>query len=208
MSSATLTDADRRSGKAHAASSNADTGEAARTGAPGMLFLLGALVVACVAVVLLRGTPAPGLVLVALTILAAGLTGAAVYRTLAPLASAEADEDRAPLLAGRTRAALERDKALTLRAIKELEFDRAMGKVAEADFVEMHERLRRRAIRLMRQLEGAGVYRRLIERDVEEHLAKLPETAGGACGSCGAANDADARFCKMCGSPLTEGGAA
>ena len=34
----------------------------------------------------------------------------------------------------RTRAALEREKMLTLRAIKELEFDRAMGKMSEEDF--------------------------------------------------------------------------
>ena len=41
------------------------------------------------------------------------------------------------MLGGRTRAALEREKALVLRSIKELEFDRAMGKVSEKDFAEM-----------------------------------------------------------------------
>ena len=41
------------------------------------------------------------------------------------------DDDR------RQRVALERDKALTLRAIKELEFDHAMGKVSDNDFAEM-----------------------------------------------------------------------
>ena len=54
----------------------------------------------------------------------------------------------------RTRAALEREKALALRSLKELEFDRAMGKVSEADFAEVAERLRARAMRVMQQLDG------------------------------------------------------
>ena len=49
------------------------------------------------------------------------------------------------MLGGRTRAALEREKTLSLRSIKELEFDRAMGKVSEKDFAEMGARLRARA---------------------------------------------------------------
>ena len=40
---------------------------------------------------------------------------------------------------------LERDKALVLRSIKELEFDRAMGKVGDADFAEVSAGLRARA---------------------------------------------------------------
>jgi len=68
----------------------------------------------------------------------------------------------APLVAGRTRrrrvgaatrAALLAEKALALRTIKELEFDRAMGKVSEADFTEMAGRLRARALRVMQQIE-------------------------------------------------------
>ena len=45
----------------------------------------------------------------------------------------------------RTRVALEREKLLTLRAIKELEFDRAMRKLSDEDFQEMSGRLRARA---------------------------------------------------------------
>ncbi len=37
---------------------------------------------------------------------------------------------------------MEREKALVLRSIKELEFDRAMGKVSPRDFDEMSTRLR------------------------------------------------------------------
>jgi len=53
----------------------------------------------------------------------------------------------------RTRVALEREKLLTLRSIKELEFDRAMGRLSDEDWNEMSGRLRARAARLMRQLD-------------------------------------------------------
>ena len=67
---------------------------------------------------------------------------------------------------GRTRAALEREKALVLRSIKELEFDFAMGKVSQADFDEMGGRLRRRAMGLIVQLDASTGYREQIEREI------------------------------------------
>ena len=161
----------------------------------GPFFLIIALSVSIVAFLLLRGQPLAALALIAITLVGAGLTAAAVYRTVAPLGSELADDTS--LVGGRTRAALERDKALTLRAIKELEFDRAMGKVSDADFAEMRDRLRARAVRLMTQLDGAAMYRAQIERDVVG--ASGADGASGACVACGTGNDGDARFCKRCG---------
>lgn len=152
------------------------------------------------------------IVLLALTVCAAGYAGYTVYRTLNPLVSTDVGED-AVMLGGRTRAALERDKGLVLRAIKELEFDHAMGKVADGDFADMRDRLRQRAMRLMRQLDGAVAYRAAIERDLATRLPAAPVTpadatqaaapaAGVFCTQCGARAEPDARFCKMCGRPL------
>ena len=70
----------------------------------------------------------------------------------------------------RTRVALEREKMLTLRSIKELEFDRAMGKLSDADWQEMSGRLRARAARLMRQLDAGAGYRDQIERDLAKRI--------------------------------------
>ena len=114
-------------------------------------------------------------------------------------------------LSERMRSTLEREKALTLRSIKELEFDRAMGKVSAKDFDEMAGRLRTRAIGLMKQLDhdDAG-FRALIERDLQTRLAERPAprpktaTTLGACAGCGTTNDADAIFCKRCGRKLPE----
>ena len=71
----------------------------------------------------------------------------------------------------RARAAMEREKALVLRSIKELEFDRAMGKVSPRDFDEMSTRLRTRAMMLIKQAdEGGAGYRELIERELSARL--------------------------------------
>jgi hypothetical protein len=166
--------------------------------AVGPFFLIAALSVAIVAFLLLRGQPLAALALVALTLVGAGLAAAAVYRTVAPLALEDVGEP--VMLAGRTRAALERDKALTLRAIKELEFDQAMGKVSNDDYVEMRDRLRARAVRLMAQLDGAALYRTQIEKDLQA-MATTTRTSP-ECAACGTRNDGDARFCMSCGAAL------
>src|SRR5215470_14237599 len=93
------------------------------------------------------------------------VVGLAVLRTVRPLVFG--DEDRTVMIGQRTRAALEREKMLVLRSIKEMEFDRAMGKLSDADWQEMSSRLRSRATGLMRQLDDGG-YRGQIERDLEK----------------------------------------
>ena len=163
------------------------------------IFLGAGLALALGAIVLLRGQNPASVSLVALTLLAAGLAGVALFRVLAPF-TGDAPAG-SPLIGGRRRAALERDKALTLRSIKELEFDRAMGKVSEADFIEMRDRLRARALRLMRQLEGATLYQQMIEKDAQT-AGKGQGAESSVCESCGTQNDFDARFCKECGKRL------
>ena len=190
---------------------------------PWHFFLLVSLLAATVAVVVAREARPEHLVLISLTIGAAGFAGAALYRTLAPLVSKE-EAPPAGLLSDSMRAVLEREKMLVLRSIKELEFDRAMGKVSAKDFEEMSGRLRGRAMSLMRQLDTEAGYRELIERELQARLnsgggrarrdrtarpapAATPDVkAAGAC-ACGTANDADAAFCKRCGARLGEAGA-
>ena len=176
---------------------------AAAPAAPGVhvgpFFLIVALSVSIIAFLVLRGQPLAALTLIAITLVGAGLTAAAMYRTVAPLGG-DLPEDAA-MVGGRTRAALERDKALTLRAIKELEFDRAMGKVSDADYAEMRDRLRARAVRLMTQLDGAAMYRAQIERDALDAAGST--AVPSACAACGTPNDTDARFCKQCGKAIT-----
>ena len=151
---------------------------------------------------LLRGgvDPRP-LAILRIVIGATAFVGFAALRMLRPLVSPE--EDRTAMIGHRTRAALEREKMLALRSIKELEFDRAMGKLSESDWREMSGRLRARATRLMRQLDAGAGYREQIERDLAARLTNAPvPKAPATCAACATVNDADARFCKRCGQKL------
>jgi hypothetical protein len=167
-------------------------------------FVLGSLLAATVAVVLARPSAPEHLILISLTIGAAGLAALCFYRKLAPLVAPHAELERQPL-SERARMELEREKALTLRSIKELEFDRAMGKVSPQDFDEMAGRLRARAVGIMKQLDaGTSAYRVIIEKELAARIGQKPAGASQAVGvcACGTRNDPDARFCKSCGTKL------
>jgi hypothetical protein len=184
------------------ADASARTSDASQHGfRPWHFFVLASLLGSTVAVVMARQPTPEHLVLLSFTVAAAGVCAAALYATLAPLVRRDTDTVRA-LRSDRARAALEREKMLVLRSIKELEFDRAMGKVSAGDFDEMTARLRARALALMKQLDaGTPVYRTEIERDLAARLEKQAAASGRTC-RCGTSNDADAAFCKRCGARL------
>jgi len=165
-------------------------------------FVLSSLLAATVAVVMARQSTPEHLVLISLTIGAAGLATAGFYRVLSPLVADFTEGAREPV-SQRARNVLEREKMLALRALKELEFDRSMGKLSQADFDEMAGRLRTRALALMKQLDDdSSGYRAAIERELSARLAVAPVApAAGVC-TCGTANDPDAAFCKRCGTKL------
>ena len=163
----------------------------------GHLFILLALMAATVAVVMARPATPESLILISLTIGAAGFAAVCFYRMLAPLVAPHSDFEEEPL-SERLRADLEREKLLTLRSIKELEFDRAMGKLSQQDFDQMAGRLRARAIGIMKQLD-AGVSAPPVS---DTRARKAPAPSPSATCACGVSNDHDARFCKSCGKKL------
>lgn len=177
---------------------------------PWQLFTLAGLAGATAVVFVTRDSGPAGIILLSITVGAAAWVGLAAWRALAPLAGVHV-RPTGGILAGRTRAALERDKALVLRAIKDLEFDRAMGKVSEADFQELIPRLRARAVRLIRELDSERGYRDEIEKEIARRVgapaapSAVPKPAAAGrnlrC-ACGTGNDVDARFCKSCGQRL------
>jgi hypothetical protein len=150
MSSATSTEA----GDAKVAAPPAVTGAVPPTprpeAQPWQFFVVASLAAATLAVVMSERTAPEHLVMLSLTVFAAGATALAGYQVIAPLVS---ERRRRRRVTAATRDALLAEKALALRTIKELEFDRAMGKVSAADFEEMAARLRARALRVMQQLE-------------------------------------------------------
>lgn len=151
------------------------------------------------------------LVMVGLGGMTVVLAAIALWRVLDPLSRGGAAREAAPRVAGRLRE-VEREKALVLKAIKEIELDYQMRKIAEVDYKEMVERYRARALRLISELEAGDNFRPLIERELRDRLARaeVPTEAvpaaeaakATACPSCDANNDDDAQFCKKCGGKL------
>lgn len=184
---------------------------------PWQFFVLAALGCATAVTFVARGQGATAVILLGVLMATAALIGYAALRALRPLVSPQID--RTVMVGQRTRIALEREKLLTLRSIKELEFDRAMGRLSDEDWNEMSGRLRARAARLIRQLDAGAGYRDQIERDVAQRVgdARLKPSrdedeardsrgakasAERVCASCDTANDHDAKFCKGCGARL------
>jgi hypothetical protein len=157
-----------------------------------------------------RASPAQA-AFVSLAVFSAGFASYLLYRTVWPLVARTANGEF-KTAGNRDRAPLESERATLLRTIDDLEFDRAMGKLSEADFLELRAALDARR----------PTYRDLIERDLEARMvsagtaAVAAEPAAGAgavigdrpllraCGGCGTHNDPDAKFCKKCGNRLSE----
>ena len=170
---------------------------------PWQFFTLAGLGCLTAVTFMVRGQGATKVVLVSVLMTTAALVGMATLRALRPLVSPE--DDRTAMIGQRTRAALEREKTLALRSIKELEFDRAMGRLSDADWQEMSTRLRARAARLMKQLDAGADYRARVEQDLAKRIGEKTVTASTerACAACATVNDIDAKFCKNCGAKLS-----
>ena len=98
------------------------------------------MLAATATVIVATGQSPANIIILSLTVVSVSFVGLGAYRMLSPLVSTEVETPMT--IGGRTRIALEREKTLVLRSIKELEFDFAMGKIAKADFDEMSGRLR------------------------------------------------------------------
>ncbi|NQW05588.1 MAG: zinc ribbon domain-containing protein [Acidobacteria bacterium] len=154
-------------------------------------YVMSSMIAATAAVVVSRHTHPVALLLISAAVLATGYTAYALHQALTGLWSGPGDV--APL-GDRQRELLEQEKALVLRAIKDLEFDFGMKKVSEADFQDMQGRLRARALLSMDQLE------RVPKAAPAKAAVSQPKAkAGQSCPRCSTTNEADAKFCKQCG---------
>ena len=115
---------------------------------------------------------------------------------------------------------LAEQKTRVLRALKDLETEHALGKIDEADYASIVTRYRDEAKAVMRQMDlEVAPLREVAERVAREYLEQRgvaavagEQTARGEaaaltdarppCGSCQTPNDADAAFCKKCGSAM------
>lgn len=182
--------------------------------------LVGMAAAAAYAAIFERLRFGPPLVMLALGGMTLAFAAAALWRMVDPLARPNVVAGAAAGGGTRWTRELEREKQLVLKAIKEIEFDFQMRKIAEPDYRDMVERYRTRAMRLISELDAGSDYRALIERELKMRLelplpvestttaaaaaAPAPATAATTptCPSCQTSNDNDAQFCKKCGSKL------
>jgi ribosomal protein L40E len=114
----------------------------------------------------------------------------------------------------RSRGELLDERRRLLRALKELDFDRGMGKLSQADYEAVAATYKMRAIEVMRALEGTAdlhpeLRALLAARGAVQASAPAAGTttseavvAVNVCPKCQTENDGDARFCKRCGAEL------
>jgi hypothetical protein len=98
-------------------------------------------------------------------------------------------------------------KGVALLALKEIEFDREMGKLSEADYQYLKDKYTAEALEALRDDEGARA-----PDDVEALIAHRVRTLRSAaatappgapvCPSCGPRPEVDAMYCSTCGGAL------
>ena len=105
------------------------------------------------------------------------------------------------------RERLEHERGLAVQGLRELEFDREMGKLSESDYRSLYAALEQRALKAMAALEGL----RVDPARGKGSVRRIASARGGAgaprgtpreinfCPQCGARCSADSRFCGECG---------
>lgn len=122
------------------------------------------------------------------------------------------DEAAAVARTHRSSRALER-KGQALRALKDLELERAVGKIDDEDYAALVGRYRGEAKAAIRELDDqTSAFRARAEQLANDHIASLAVVKAKAkakaaripCPKCAVKNDPDAAFCKKCGAPMRE----
>jgi hypothetical protein len=130
------------------------------------------------------------LALVVGTILAVG----ALAYVLFPLLVGPAPAPRNARWYGPPSVAPEQDAVVALR---EIEFDRATGKLSDGDYDELRTRYTERALSALRALDGGPSVDDQAEAAVLAYRSRLKR-----CATCGPRPEPDAVYCSSCGSFL------
>lgn len=127
------------------------------------------------------------------------LAVAAVAYVLYPLLFSSASASHRPVSLPRVTPVADEDAIVALR---EIEFDRATGKLSDTDYAELKSRYTARALAAMRARGDGGADATpedLVEATVLAYRARLK-----SCARCGPRPEPDAVYCSNCGSYLDE----
>ena len=94
-------------------------------------------------------------------------------------------------------------KVRALLALREIEFDRATGKLAEEDYVRLKARYESHAIAAIREEEqSAREEARPVSDRAEEAIRRARQGGRRICPACGPRPEDNAVFCSKCGRSL------
>jgi hypothetical protein len=93
----------------------------------------------------------------------------------------------------------ETPRGIALAALKEIEFDRATGKLSEADYEQLKARYTAHALAVLRAESDRDDVERMIEARVKV-LRAADSSTFPRCPGCGPRPEPDALFCSSCGS--------
>ena len=85
---------------------------------------------------------------------------------------------------------------LSIAALREIEFDRATGKLSDADYAVLRERYANEAITAMRVAPGNEP---VAADDPVEAAVRVYRAAHPTCAKCGIRPERDAIYCSSCG---------
>ena len=111
---------------------------------------------------------------------------------------------------GEQQRLMERREQL-LTAIKEIDFDQAMGKLPEGEYQHLRQQLETETMGVLHLLDefksqaGKGG---ALEGRIENDILALRQRAKTHCPTCGATRRQTDLFCAHCGAPFKETGAA
>jgi hypothetical protein len=95
------------------------------------------------------------------------------------------------------------DKDAAVGALREIEFDRATGKLSDTDYADLKARYTREAVAAMRREDVAAAGERPSDDEIEAAVRAYREQRL-QCATCGPRPEADAVFCSNCGRYLRE----
>lgn len=108
--------------------------------------------------------------------------------------------------------------ARAVEALREVEFDRATGKLSESDYADLKATYTREALAALRSEDAARAPAEPGGEDEIEAAIRRHRDRHASCTACGPRPESDARYCSECGSylagvcsacgaPVTEAGA-
>jgi hypothetical protein len=102
----------------------------------------------------------------------------------------------------------ESEREAAVGALREIEFDRATGKLSDTDYAELKARYTEEAVLAMRREDARAANVATVDQpsadDEIETAVRAYRAAHAACPTCGPRPEPDAEFCSTCGRYLHE----